>query len=345
MINPWLLAGHFTQVIQMNSNSKSAPNGAKSEKSKVTQTAIVMGANKPRFKPRDSLQLIAAHKLVKFKISPRKNHWGILIQSNQTGMIFGPRGHGKTWFSLGLAIGMSSGVKFLSHGPGRLRRVIYLDGEMDLANIQQRIKDLCMSLSVEPPPGLRLFTPEAFTDLLPSINTPEGQRAIDEMIKTDWDVMFIDNYSAWSGDGRENAEAWAPMMRWMLGHKRAGRTVIVVHHTGKTGKQRGSSSHEDALDWSIALKPVEDKAQDGALRFNLVWEKARHLPSDETQPIAVCMKKGRTGPLEWDFQAGLHKDPKVEQARALKAQGLTLTDIALRLGVDRTTVGRWNKTE
>ncbi len=88
------------------------------------------------------------------------------------------------------------------------------------------------------------------------------------MIGTDWDVIFIDNYSAWSGDGRETAEAWAPMMRWMLGHKRAGRTVIVIHHTGKTGKQRGSrqGAMRMFLDWSVASKPVEAVAGDGALR-------------------------------------------------------------------------------
>lgn len=179
-----------------------------------------------------------------------------------------------------------------------------------------------------PPANLKLFTPEAFTDLLPSINTAEGQRAIDEMIGTDWDVIFIDNYSAWSGDGRETAEAWAPMMRWMLSHKRAGRTVIVIHHTGKTGKQRGSSSHEDALDWSVALKPVEDVAGDGALRFNLVWEKSRHLANTEVQPIAATLRQGESGDVSWHHKEGLHRDPrsiaKAAEGYAL-AQGIADT--------------------
>lgn len=91
-------------------------------------------------------------------------------------MLFGTRGRGKTWVALGMATAMSSGVKFLKHGPANPRRVIYLDGEMDLVTFQQRIKALCTSLGIELPPGLRLFTPEAFADLLPSINTPEGQR-------------------------------------------------------------------------------------------------------------------------------------------------------------------------
>ena len=329
----------------MTSNSKSEHPGPRSKKLTSAQPSIEACVKKLRFKPRDQLRLITASRLVQFEIEPRKKHWGKLIQSNQTGMLFGPRGCGKTWVAVAMALSMSSGVKFLGHGPRNARRVIYLDGEMDLVTIQQRIKDLCVSLGIEPPAELRLFTPEVFTDLLPSINTPDGQRAIDEMIGTDWDVIFIDNYSAWSGDGRETAEAWAPMMRWMLSHKRAGRSVIVIHHTGKTGMQRGSSSHEDALDWSVSLKPIEDKVHDGALRFNLIWEKARHLPSDHTQPIAVCMKKGSNGALAWEFQHGMHKDPKVEQAYAFKAQGMAVIEIAKKIGVNRTTVARWFKND
>ena len=297
------------------------------------------------FRPRSEMRLISAAKFVHLEVPRRKNHWGRLIQSNQTGMLFGPRGRGKTWVALSLAICISACIAFLGRKGRRARRVIYLDGEMDLFTLRQRILSLCRSFNVDPPSNLKLFTPEAFTDLLPSINTAEGQRAIDEMIGTDWDVIFIDNYSAWSGDGRETAEAWAPMMRWMLGHKRAGRTVIVIHHTGKTGKQRGSSSHEDALDWSVALKPVEDVAGDGALRFNLVWEKSRHLANTEVQPIAATLRQDENGDVSWHHKEGLHRDPRIEKALAMKVKGLSQVAIADELGIDRTTVGRWLKTK
>ena len=293
------------------------------------------------FRPRSEMHLISAANFVHLEVPRRKNHWGRLIQSNQTGMLFGPRGRGKTWVALSLAICISACISFLGRKARRARRVIYLDGEMDLFTLRQRIVALCSSFNVDPPANLKLFTPEAFTDLLPSINTSEGQRAIDEMIGTDWDVIFIDNYSAWSGDGRETAEAWAPMMRWMLGHKRAGRTVIVIHHTGKTGKQRGSSSHEDALDWSVALKPLEDVADDGALRFNLVWEKSRHLANNEVQPIAATLRQSENGEVSWHHKEGMHRDPRIEKAQAMKVKGMSQVAIAKELGIDRTTVGRW----
>lgn len=295
------------------------------------------------FQPSEKMELTPVNELVNWSVPVRKKHWADRIQSNQTGMIFGERGRGKTWFAMGLALSMSCRVEFLGHKPNKARRVNYLDGEMDLVTFQQRMLQICKSLGVEPPSNLMAFTPEAFTDLLPSINTLDGQKVIDEMIGTEWDILIVDNYSAWSSDGRETAEAWAPFMRWMLRHKRAGRTVIVIHHSGKAGKQRGSSKHEDALDWSINLMSDKQSPPDGALRFSLVWEKARHLASDQIAPIAVTMQRGEDGTLVWNHQHGTHKYPKMVKAEKLKAEGVTNTEIAQKLDVDRTTVGRWLK--
>lgn len=296
------------------------------------------------FQPFDKMKLISAAELAKLKAKKRKKHWGEPIQSNQIGMLFGPRGHGKTWVALGIAVSMSACVNFLDKKPVRARKVIYMDGEMDLVTLKNRTIALCKSLNTNPPDGLKIFTPETFTGLLPSINTMDGQREIDALIGTDWDVLFIDNYSAWSGDGRETAEAWAPMMRWMLGHKRAGRTIIVIHHTGKTGKQRGSSSHEDALDWSVALKPADGAFSDGALRFNLVWEKNRHLSSTDAKPIAVTMGKDEEGGLTWSQSDGVHKNSRAQDAKELMESGLSQAEVAKKLSVNRTTVGRWLKS-
>jgi putative DNA primase/helicase len=303
----------------------------------------VFDVKEAHFQPSENMELIPANELVTLSVLPRKKHWAEFIKSNQTGMIFGERGRGKTWFAMGLALSMSCRVEFLGHKPNKARRVIYLDGEMDLVTFQQRMLQICNSLGVEPPANLRVFTPEAFTDLLPSINTLDGQKVIDKLIGTAWEILIVDNYSAWSSDGRETAEAWAPFMRWMLGHKRAGRTVIVIHHSGKAGKQRGSSKHEDALDWSINLISDKQSPQYGALRFSLVWEKARHLASDKITPIAVTMQRGEDGTLVWGYQHGVHKDPKIVKAEKLKAEGATNTQIAQTLDVDRTTVGRWLK--
>lgn len=327
----------------MNRKNKPAQKYGSHVVSTKQKTAVKPSTNEAYFRPSKLMTLIPADELVSLSVAPRKRHWGSYIQSNQTGMLFGERGRGKTWFAMATALSMSACVEFLGNKPKHARRVIYLDGEMDLRTFQARMRQICESLSIEPPTNLKVFTPESFSDLLPCVNTPQGQNAIDEMIGIDWDVLFIDNYSAWSSDGRETAEAWAPFMRWMLGHKRAGRAIIVVHHSGKAGKQRGSSKHEDALDWSINLLADKQSPHDGALRFSLVWEKARHLASDQITPIAVTMHKREDGVLTWKHQQGAHKDPKIAKALELHEQGMSNTDVANKLSVDRTTVGRWLK--
>ena len=322
---------------------KPAQKSAANNFSVKQKTVRNQSANDKYFRPSKVMTLISASELVLLTLPPRKRHWGKYIQSNQTGMLYGERGRGKTWFAMALALSMSSGEEFLGNQPKHARRVIYLDGEMDLRTFQQRMSQISESLRVKPSSNLKVFTPESFADLLPCVNTPQGQTDIDSMIGDEWDVLFIDNYSAWSSDGRETAEAWAPFMRWMLGHKRAGRAVIVVHHSGKAGKQRGSSKHEDALDWSINLIADKQALHDGALRFSLVWEKARHLASDQITPLAVTMHKGDYGALTWEHQQGTHKDPKIAKALELHEQGMSNTDVANKLSVDRTTVGRWLK--
>ena len=41
---------------------------------------------------------------------------------------------------------------------------------------------------------------------------------------------------------RENdSDAWSPIQQWLLQLRRRGLAVLIVHHAGKTGGQRGSA--------------------------------------------------------------------------------------------------------
>lgn len=84
----------------------------------------------------------------------------------------------------------------------------------------------------------------------------------------DAEVIFVDNISTLARAGRENeAESWLPVQEWALEQRRAGRTVVFVHHAGKGGQQRGTSRREDVLDTVIALRKPADYQPDQGARF------------------------------------------------------------------------------
>jgi putative DNA primase/helicase len=129
----------------------------------------------------------------------------------------------------------------------------------------------------------------------------------------------------------------------MLTHKRHGRTVVVIHHSGKNGEQRGTSKHEDALDFCISLKPSKSDIRDGSLSFGLEWKKARHLASDEIAPFTVTMAEDKKGQMSWIRSEGIALDPRLKTAIDMNAAGKTMQQIANALDCDKSTVSRMLK--
>jgi energy-coupling factor transporter ATP-binding protein EcfA2 len=293
------------------------------------------------FAPYAVLKSVGAKTLDELEIPKTLRHWHRQVRAGRLGMIFAPRGTGKSTFVLSLALAMVHKKKFLGHTSGGPRRVIILDGEMDLETLQSRARQAAAALDVELDNNLRFVSPELFNGVMPSLSTPEGQVVIDNAIGTEWDVMFIDNYSAFSATGREDAESWAPWIRWMLKHKHKGRTVIILHHSGKNGQQRGSSKHEDALDFVISLKPVLNAPKDGALRFIFAWTKARHMSSDKTKSFVATFAPTPDGGRKWSRCSNAEADPRQKRARELAASGRRQSEIAKELMVDKSTVSRW----
>ena len=144
--------------------------------------------------------------------------------------------------------------------------------------------------------------------------------------------------------GREDAEGWTAWNTWLLAQKRKGRTVIVVHHTGKNGDQRGTSKREDSLDFVIGLKPGDNEEFPNALSFNLEWTKSRHLKREQASRIrATLISADENESSRWVYDAPPSPQDRVAEARALSAGGLNQTQIAERLGVNKSSVCRMLK--
>ena len=182
-------------------------------------------------------------------------------------MVYAERGLGKTWFALQVSLDVAQGESFFGFEVLRARYVLFVDGEMSMGELQQRLVmlggDMAEHLLLLP--SERLFR----EDRPLNINSEEDQQRILEVIAQlesegrRPDLMVFDNLSSLSGGIDENDNsALDSLLRWLVGIKHRGIAVLLVHHAGKSGAQRGASRREDLLDTSIALERRPDRKGD-----------------------------------------------------------------------------------
>lgn len=211
-------------------------------------------------------------------------------------MIAGPRGGGKTMLGLACALAIAGGGEVLGWSAPQARRVLYVDGEMALAEMQDRVAALAIETDMRAASRNLMFycdadQPNGIPNL---ILNPRSRAAIEEVMQDrDIEVLFLDNLSALCNSEAENdVESWTVMQDWLRKLRRAGYTVVFLHHTGKADdkgfvKQRGTSKREDILNTSIVLKP------EGVRGFQVLFTKHRGFSPKHELHAVMSFKPGR----------------------------------------------------
>jgi hypothetical protein len=288
--------------------------------------------------PQVLLQALDLAELAAIKFKPREPILEPWINSQELVMVFGPRGVGKTHFLLGAAFAIATGAALAKWTAPKPRRVLYLDGELPGIVMQARLAMHCPS--VDPQPGyFRVFTPDLLPDgaALPDISTTQGQMQVEAMLG-DAEVVFLDNLSAWARTGRENeAESWLPVAGWLLSLRRRGVAVVLVHHAGKGGQQRGTSKREDLLDAVVGLsRPTDYDPSQGAV-FVAEFTKARHLSGNQAESIELALED-RDGDAVWAWRTV--EASTYDRVVALTRDGLKPAEICAELDVHKSQVSR-----
>lgn len=283
--------------------------------------------------------VMSAAEFAKLAIPPRESVIDPFLPTSSLSMIYAARGVGKTWFALSMCLAICRGDDFVSFHVPKQRTVLFVDGEMAAADLQSRVREL----DRDPPENLLLLPSEHLfrLDKPLNINSPDDQQAIEHVIHElreegrGPEVVVFDNLSSLSGGIDENDNsALDALLQWLIGLRHKGLAVVLVHHAGKSGDQRGASRREDLLDTSIKLfKPKEDDDElppvyEGA-NFTAEFVKTRGRMPNPSK-IEMGLVTGLDGVLEWDVSTGV----------SASARDKTLKMIALQMPLSQDRIAK-----
>lgn len=258
------------------------------------------------------------------------------------GIMYAPRGIGKTFAALSVAVAVASGGAVFNWRAPMPKKVLYVDGEMPAIAMQTRLAALVGGMAIPPLAleNLNLITPDLQSRPIPDLSTVGGQAALEPYLKG-VDMVVLDNIATLCRTGKENeSQSWQTMQAWLLELRRRGITVLLIHHAGKSGDQRGTSAREDIMDTVISLRrPREYSMAEGA-RFEVHLTKARAVLGDDAKPFeANLVAEGNA--LHWQIK--VLEDVELEVLKRLLSDGYSIRDCAEEMGKSKGAIQRLKK--
>lgn len=270
-----------------------------------------------------------------------KREWLIegLLYRGQLAMVFAKPGVGKTWLALAMAVVCSRGGNLF--GPYKVDNpcgVIYLDAEMPAVEMQERLR----SMWIKPGPApFKLISSELLSQdqqPTPLLTSKEWRGALTSYCTAhpEYRLLVLDNISSLTpGQDESDKLDWDDINQWLMGLRRTGLTVLIVHHAGKNGDQRGTSAREDQLDLVLKVSQVEERKR---TTFKVGFQKGRSLRGDERKPFVIEIVTNERGEAVLSYR--LANQDRVALIAWHISQGLKQSQIANQLGIGQGTVSK-----
>jgi len=283
-----------------------------------------------------------------------------IIQAKSLTMVHAYRGVGKTFFAMSIAYAVATSQKFLRWHAKKPAKVLYVDGEMQANILQERFAKIAKGFGDEV---------NAYTDNIkilsadmqpfPSINIVHStiQEEIEAVLQDDVKLIILDNLSSLTKFDELDSNAWNIMQDWLLDLRKRGIAVLIIHHSGKRGGQRGISKREDILDTVINLEvpkknnkkqtkkeeeeanyadiPDEDVIFGG--RCHVKFEKNRNLNPKEISNFNIDMVDTDNGGIAWLDTYSIVK--------MLHDGGSSYREIEKITGISKSSIGNILKTQ
>jgi putative DNA primase/helicase len=262
-------------------------------------------------------------------------------------MVSAERGLGKTHFALTLACAISNGTPFMKWDVSNPHGVLYVDGEMALSDIRNRLNKIT---AVSTKKTLQILSHEYFYEAFErdlAITDHDIQTALLALLDSNKSirVVILDNLSALAKIREDASDDWRNfMLPLLIACRRRGVAVVLIHHCNKNGFQRGTGAREDHLDTSIQLKRLDNEPNNEGCRFEVTFTKSRGCYGSDIENFIASLKQSENF-CEWEIST-LNESTKDRLIRLVSEhadEGISVTEAANELGVSKGLISRFKK--
>ncbi len=227
-----------------------------------------------------------------------------LITEESMTILNGFRGFGKSWLALAMADAVTVGGKVGPWSAPQPLNTMIVDGEMPLVLLQKRLRALRKGNGRKR--AELFFYPEAYAYRIglkrANILDATWRDRVGDTVK-DLGIRFLvlDNMSSLAPGIDENDKMpFDPVNRWLLEMRFSGVAIVMAHHTGKTGDQRGTSAHEDHVDTALLLGKPNGWSRDMGCTFTVEATKDRdHIVQGAKYTLTLVAKEGEKAFFRW----------------------------------------------
>jgi KaiC/GvpD/RAD55 family RecA-like ATPase len=257
------------------------------------------------------LKTCSLEDLLKRQFPPREYLLEPWLKARQQMMLYAPAGVGKSLFAWGVALAVAGAGKFGEQWTApQPRKVLYVDGEMDMQDLAERAKQLGRHSEGDQGTAgknLRLLARhDQFPDVeFPDLNDERQQQWLFEKVgEFQPELVVLDNFSVLCDIADENTSgSWNGIIKVLMSLHTRGIATILVHHSRKGDPSedsfRGNSKINGAVDVTLRLdRRVEgDKAVGQGAAFTLHRTKYRQTPDPFTLPLHFSLM-----PFGWKIE-------------------------------------------